>query len=145
MNDALSAKETAIADLESQVSEAKSSLGSALADVQEKQGKLEELGQAKTAVEKQLEEAQAKLQALRDERDADDSATLLDSVRAEVCWFFALHADWMLMRCRWGLAARIEGAPSVRAGICQDPSITDNLPGIRNNLYQIRTRSPACV
>ena len=145
MNEALSAKESAITDLESQVLEAKSSLESALASVQERQTKLEELEQAKTAVEQLLEEAQAKLQTLHDERDADDSATLLESVKAEVCRFVALHAAWMLTRCRWNLAARIEGAPSVRASICQDSSITDNLLGIRNNLYKVRTPSSACV
>ena len=78
-------KETAIADLESQVSETKSSLESALADVQEKEAKLGELEQAKTTAEQQLEEVQDKLKALRDEQDADDSAGLLESVKAQVC------------------------------------------------------------
>ncbi|KAF9650037.1 hypothetical protein BDM02DRAFT_3185728 [Thelephora ganbajun] len=83
-NGALLEKETAIADLESQVSETKSSLESALADIQEKQAKLEELEQAKAAAEQQLEEVQVMLQVLQDERDADDSAALLESVKAEL-------------------------------------------------------------
>ena len=91
-NEALSAKEAAIADLESQVSETKFSLESALADVQEKQAKLEELEQAKGAAEQQLEEVEAKLQTLQDERDADDSSALLESVKAEVRRFVAPHA-----------------------------------------------------
>lgn len=83
-NEALSAKETAIANLESQVSETKSSLESALAEIQEKQAKLEELEQAKATAEHQLEETQTKLQTLQDERDADDTAALLESVKAEL-------------------------------------------------------------
>ena len=86
-NEALSAKETAVTDLESQVSETKSSLESALADVQEKQAKLEELEQAKANAERQLEEVQTKLQILQDERDGDDSSALLESVKAEVRQF----------------------------------------------------------
>lgn len=46
--------------------------------------KLEELGQAKTAAEQQLEEVQAKLQTLQNEQDVDDSAALLGSIKAEV-------------------------------------------------------------
>lgn len=99
-NEALSAKETAIADLESQVLEAKSSLESALADIQEKQTKLEELEQTKTAAEQQLEEFQVKLQSLQDERDTGDSAALLESVKAEVCRLVVLHVVRMLTRCR---------------------------------------------
>lgn len=91
-------KELAVVDLESQVSETRSSLESALADIQEKQTKLEELERAKIAAEKQLEEVQAKLQTIRSERDADDSATLLLSVKAEVCQFFALHTIRVLTR-----------------------------------------------
>ena len=87
------AKETAITDLESQVSETKSSLESALADVQEKQARLEELDQAKAAAEQRLEEVQARLDTLQDDgRAADDSAALLESVKAEVCRFAALRA-----------------------------------------------------
>ena len=56
-------------------------------DVQEKQAKLEELGQAKATAEQQLEEVQVKLKTLQDERDADDSAAILESVKAEVCQF----------------------------------------------------------
>lgn len=70
------------------MSEAKSSLESALVDIREKEGKLEELEQAKAAAEQQLEEVEAKLQTLRDERDADDSDALLHSVKAEVRQFF---------------------------------------------------------
>ena len=88
-NEALSAKETVIADLESQVSEAKTSLESALADIQEKQTTLGELEQAKVAAEQQLEEVQAKLRTLQDERDVNDSAALLESVRAEVRRFIS--------------------------------------------------------
>ena len=90
-NEALSAKETVIADLESQVSEAKSSLESALADIQEKQTTLGELEQAKAVVEQQLQEVQAKLRTLQDEGDVNDSAALLESVRAEVRRFIS-HA-----------------------------------------------------
>lgn len=129
------AKETAITDLESQVSETKSSLQSALADVQEKQARFEELEQAKAAAEQQLEEVQARLETLQDELAADDSVTLLESVKAEVCRFGALHGiRSMLIMLQWNLAARVEGAPPVRASICQSPSITDNLSGIRNRL-----------
>lgn len=138
-NEALSAKETVIAHLESQVSDAKSSLESALADVHEKQTKFEELEQAKAAAEQQLEEVQAKLQSILDERDADDSTALLESAKAEVCRFLILHASRILTKCQWNLAARVEGAPSVRASICQDSSIADSLSGIRNYLHQIRT------
>jgi len=145
VNEALSAKETAIADLESQVSETKSSLESALADIQEKQTKLEELELAKTTAEQQLEEIQAKLQTIEGERDADDSVALLESVKAEVCQFVAPHAVWVLIGCQWHLVARVEAAPSVRASICKNPSITDNLPGIRDHLYQVRIRGPPCV
>ena len=134
MNEALLAKETAITALESQVSETKSSLESALADVQEKQARLEELEQAKTAAEQQLEEVQARLETLQDERAADDSAALLESVKAEVCRFVALHAVRVLIIFQRHLAARVEGAPPVRASICQSPSITDNLSGIWNRL-----------
>ena len=83
-NEALSAKETVIAELESQVLEAKSSLESALANIQEKQTTLGELEQAKAAAEQQLEEVQAKLRVHQDEQDGNDSAALLESVRAEV-------------------------------------------------------------
>lgn len=128
------AKETVIADLESQVSETKSSLDSALADVQEKQTRLEELEQAKAAAEQQLGEVQARLDTLQDERASDDSAALLESVKAEVCRFVALHAAHVLTTFQWNPAARVEGAPPVRARIYQNPSITDYLSGIRNRL-----------
>lgn len=90
-NEALLAKETAITNLESQVSEAKSSLESALAEIQEKQAKLEGLEKSKVASEQQLEEARTKLQTLQDERDADNTPALLDSVKAEVREFASLH------------------------------------------------------
>lgn len=92
-NEAISAKEATIVDLECQVSETKSSLESALADIQEKQANLEGLERAKAAAEQLLEEVQAKLQTLQDERDADDSAALLQSVEAEVCQFAARSYD----------------------------------------------------
>ena len=128
------AKETAIADLESQVSETKSSLESALADVQEKQAKLEELEQAKVTTEQRLEEVQGRLETLRDERAADTSAALLESVKAEVCRSVTLHPVRFLTSFRWNLAARVEGAPPVRASIRRNPSVTDHLSGIRNRL-----------
>ena len=74
------------------MSETKSSLDSALADIQEKQVKLEELEHTKFAAERKLEEVRAKLQTLQDERDTDDSVALLQSVKTEVCQFVALHA-----------------------------------------------------
>ena len=86
------------------MSETKSSLESALADIQEKQAKLEELEQARAAAEQKLEEVQADLQVLQTERDVDDSA-LLESVKAEVCEFDALHAVRVLTGFQWDLAA----------------------------------------
>ena len=133
-NEALSANEIAIANLVSQVTETKSSLESALAEVQEKRTKLEELEQAKATAERQLEEVQAKLQTIQDEPYADDSAALLESVRAEVCQFAAPCVVQVLTRSQWNLAARVEGASSVRAGIYQGPAITYNLSGIRDYL-----------
>lgn len=91
MNEVLSAKETAITELESQVSETKSLLELALADIQEKRVRLEELEQAKVATEQQLVEARSNLQSLHDEQHADDSATLLESTKAEVRRYVTLH------------------------------------------------------
>ena len=138
-------KETAIANLESQVSETKSSLESALADIQEKQAKLGELEQAKATIEQQLEEVQGRLETLRNERATDDSAALLESVKAEVYRFVTLRAVRVLTRFRWNLAARVERTPPIRASICRNPSITDHLSGIRNRLQQVRTRGSACL
>ena len=90
-NEALLTKESVITDLESQVSETKSSLQSALADIQERQTKLEELEKAKAAAEQQLEEVQTNLQTPQNEQDADDSAAFLQSVKAEVCQFFCTN------------------------------------------------------
>lgn len=87
------------------MSETKSSLESALADIQEKQAKLEELEQARAAAEQKLEEVQADLQVLQTERDVDDSAALLESVKAEVCEFDAPHAVRVLTGFQWDLAA----------------------------------------
>ena len=81
------------------MSESKSSLETALADVQAKQAKIEELEQAKTATEQRLEELQATLQTLQDERDADDSVALLKSVKAEVCHSDTSHAVRTLTKC----------------------------------------------
>ena len=111
-NEALSAKGIVITDLESKVSEMKSSLEFAIADVEEKQTRLDELEQAKTTAEQQLEEVQDKLQALQDERDADDS-TVLESVKAEVRWLVTPHAVRMLTVFQWNPVARVEGAPSI--------------------------------
>lgn len=87
------------------MSETKSSLDSALLGIEEKRSKLEELEQAKAVVEQQLEKVQAKLQTLQEERSADDSAVLLQSVKAEVCQSAVLHAIIVLKICRWYLAA----------------------------------------
>lgn len=114
----------------------KSSLEFAIADVEEKQTRLDELEQAKTTAEQQLEEVQDKLQALQDERDADDS-TVLESVKAEVRWLVAPHAVRMLTVFRWNPVARVEGAPSIRASVYQNPSISDNHSGIRDHLHQV--------
>jgi predicted transcriptional regulator len=86
------------------VSGTKSSLDSALVDLQEKRVKLEELEQAKVTAEQQLEEVQARLQTLQDERDADDSTAFLQSVKAEVCQFVEPHVIRVLTRCYWDLA-----------------------------------------
>lgn len=81
------------------MSETKSSLDSALADIQDQRLKIEQLEQAKAAAEQKLEEARAKLQALQEERDADDSTALLQSFKDEVCQFSVPHVIRVLTVC----------------------------------------------
>lgn len=66
------------------MTEAKSSLDTALADLETKRSTLDELQQVKVATELKLKEAQDSLQALQTEREADDSTALLEAVQVEV-------------------------------------------------------------
>lgn len=80
----LSSRDASITELESQVTEAKLALDAALADLETKRSTLDELEQAKTATELKLKDAQDILQAVKAERDGDDSTALIEAVQTEV-------------------------------------------------------------